>query len=127
VLSERNITDNRRKENMAEKITLGQAQTLMNMVKQFMQEVIEPLDVELTATATLVMALKQTHPDLSPEIDSGLASLLKQPALLGIMHQKYHASLELSARQFLERIQETADIDESFEAFLRDWKPGLVN
>jgi|HubBroStandDraft_6_1064221.scaffolds.fasta_scaffold402853_2 hypothetical protein len=108
---------------MAEKITPGQAQTLVNMIRKFLQEMIEPLDLELAAYTALVVVIKQGYPALAQEIDGALASLMTQPALVGIMHQKYHASLEPILQRFVSEIRDIDDLDE----FFRNWKPGPIN
>jgi hypothetical protein len=49
---------------MSEKLTTAQAQTMANIIKQFLQERIEPIDLELAAHAVLLEKVKQTDPDL---------------------------------------------------------------
>ena len=43
---------------MAEKLTPGQAEILINIIRKFMQEVVQPIDVEFVANTTLVGIIK---------------------------------------------------------------------
>jgi hypothetical protein len=108
---------------MPEKPTLAQAQAIANIIKKFLQEKIEPIDLELAAYGALLNAVKQTEPHLASKLDDLLNGLRTRPDLRGLMHQKYHVLLEQSLRQFVEGIQDM----ESVEQILRDWKPGQLN
>jgi hypothetical protein len=108
---------------MSEKLTVSQAQIIANILKTFLQEKIEPIDLELAAQAMLLHAVRQTDPSLGSKLDGLLNGLRKRPELLELMHQKYHVALEQFARQFVEGVQDM----ESMEQLLRDWKPGEMN
>lgn len=107
---------------MSEKLTASQAQIVANIIKQFLQERIEPLDLEQAAHGALLNAIKQTDPDLSSKLEGLLIGLRTRPDLRELMYQKYHVALERSLRQFVEDIQGM----ESMEQILRDWKPGQL-
>jgi hypothetical protein len=108
---------------MPEKLTAAQAQIVANIIKKFLQEMIEPIDLEFVANAALLNAVRQTDPGLASKLDGLLNDLRRRPDLRELMHQKYHVSLEQSLRQFVEGIQDM----ENMEQILRDWKPGQMN
>lgn len=109
--------------NVPEKLTASQAQIVANIIKQFLQTKIEPIDLELAAHATLLDAVKQTDPELASKLDGLLNGIRTRPDLRELMRQKYHVALEKSLQQFVEAVQGM----ERMEQILRDWKPGQIN
>ena len=108
---------------MSERLTASQAQIVANIIKQFLQEKIEPIDLELAAHALLLDAVKQTDPDFALKLDGLLNGARTKPEFRELMRQKYHVTLEKSLQQFVEAVQGM----ESMEQILQDWKPGWIN
>jgi hypothetical protein len=112
---------------MSERLTAAQAQTMVNIIKKFLQEMIEPMDLELAAHAVLLEGVKQNFPDLVLKLDGLLNSARMRPDLRELMHQKYHVGVEEILRRFVEGIQDMESMEQILRDFLRDWKPGQVN
>jgi hypothetical protein len=108
---------------MAEKLTPAQAQIVADIIKKFVQERLEPIDLELAVHVGIVARLKEFDPNFARTIDERLNDARTSPALRELMHQKYHVDLETRLRQFVEGVQDM----ESMEQILRDLKPGQIN
>jgi hypothetical protein len=108
---------------MSEKLTASQAQTMVNIIKKFLQETVQPMDLELAAHFAILEGIKQNFPDDVPRIDGLLNGARMRPEVRELMHQKYHVTLEKSLQQFVEGVQDM----ESMEQILRDLKPGQMN
>jgi hypothetical protein len=109
--------------NMPEKLTPAQAQAVANIIKNFLQEKIEPIDLELAAYAVLLDGVKQNFPDLSAKLDGLLSIARNRPDIRESMRQKYHVVVEQNLRRFVESVQDM----ECMEQILRDLKPGQMN
>jgi len=108
---------------MLEKLTPAQAQNLVEIFIRFLREVIQPLDIEITAHNMLIHAAKELDPKVAAKIDAQISALRNSPALQELMRQRYDIHLERSPQQFVEGVQDL----ESLASTWRDLKPGQLN
>src|SRR5438445_573357 len=98
---------------MPEKLTVSQAQTLINFLRRLFETIVEPLRSDLLAYQLVLKMLHQTKPETAELIDFLVSQTRASSALRESMHNS-HLALEKSFQQVLEDVQNL----ESLEALL---------
>jgi hypothetical protein len=62
---------------MPERLTPAQAQNIVEIFRRFLQDLVQPLDLEFSAFGALLNAIRQTNPDVAEGLDAQLAVFTK--------------------------------------------------
>jgi hypothetical protein len=110
---------------MAEKLTpeQAQAQIAFNIIKQFMQNILRPFDLEFKACTEVLEHLREISPEVNQAIDIRLSASRTSPTLQEKMHQKYQVDLDAHLQEFVDDVQRL----DYLEQMLQNWKPGPLN